>query len=104
MSPPAERITLDSWALAIATALVALIAIGILPRVQWWTETMSTAVAAASRFSLPRRFVALLPDVALLLTIGYSGKLIEQSIKLTARPIILRFRRSNMCCGRSSSD
>ena len=40
---------------------------------------MSTAVAAASRFSLPQRFVELLPGVALLLTIGYSGRLIELS-------------------------
>jgi uncharacterized integral membrane protein (TIGR00698 family) len=40
---------------------------------------MNTAVAAASRFSLPQRFVELLPGVALLLTIGYSGRLIELS-------------------------
>jgi uncharacterized integral membrane protein (TIGR00698 family) len=40
---------------------------------------MSTAVAAASRFSLHQRFVELLPGVALLLAIGYSGRLIELS-------------------------
>ena len=40
---------------------------------------MSTAVAAASRFSLPQRFAELLPGVVLLLTIGYSGRLIELS-------------------------
>jgi uncharacterized integral membrane protein (TIGR00698 family) len=43
---------------------------------------MSTAVAATSRISLPQRFVELLPGVALLLTIGYAGKLIEYSIAL----------------------
>ena len=39
-----------------------------------------TAVAAPSRISLPQRFVELLPGVALLLTIGYAGKVIEHSI------------------------
>jgi uncharacterized integral membrane protein (TIGR00698 family) len=39
-----------------------------------------TAIAAPSRISLPQRFVELLPGVALLLTIGYAGKVIEHSI------------------------
>ena len=52
---------------------------------------MSTAVAAASRFSLPQRFVELLPGVALLLTIGYSGKLIEQSINAYGKTNHLAF-------------
>ena len=30
-----QRITLDSWAVAIATALVVLVVLGILPRVPW---------------------------------------------------------------------
>jgi hypothetical protein len=30
-----QRITLDSWAVAIATAFVALVVLGILPRVPW---------------------------------------------------------------------
>src|SRR5438067_11013778 len=42
---------------------------------------MSIALAAhAPRLSLPRRFVELLPGLALLFTIGFSGKLIEQTI------------------------
>ena len=52
---------------------------------------MSTAVAAASRFSLPQRFVELLPGVVLLLTIGYSGKLIEQSINAYGKTNHLAF-------------
>src|ERR1017187_2671232 len=43
---------------------------------------MTTAVAAASRISLPPRFVELVPGVALLLIIGYAGKLIEYSISV----------------------
>jgi uncharacterized integral membrane protein (TIGR00698 family) len=43
---------------------------------------MTTAVAAASRISLPQRFVELVPGVALLLIIGYAGKLIEYSISV----------------------
>jgi uncharacterized integral membrane protein (TIGR00698 family) len=39
-----------------------------------------TTIAAPSRISLPQRFVELLPGVALLLTIGYAGKVIEHSI------------------------
>lgn len=39
-----------------------------------------TTIAARPRISLPQRFVELLPGVALLLTIGYAGKLIEHSI------------------------
>src|SRR3954467_8754036 len=42
---------------------------------------MSLAVAVAEpRLSLPRRFVELLPGLALLFAIGFSGKLIEQTI------------------------
>jgi uncharacterized integral membrane protein (TIGR00698 family) len=41
---------------------------------------MSLAITADERLSLPQRFVELLPGVALLLVIGYAGKLIEQSI------------------------
>ncbi|MGE5771451.1 MAG: YeiH family protein [Hyphomicrobiales bacterium] len=52
---------------------------------------MSTAVAAASRFSLSQRVVELLPGVALLLTIGYSGKLIEQSINAYGKANHLAF-------------
>src|ERR1039457_645612 len=43
---------------------------------------MATAVAAASRISLPQRFIELVPGVALLLIIGYAGKLIEYSISV----------------------
>jgi len=43
---------------------------------------MTTAVAAASRISLPQRFIELVPGVALLLIIGYAGKLIEYSISV----------------------
>src|SRR5665213_3040784 len=39
-----------------------------------------TTIAASSRISLPQRFVELLPGVALLLAIGYAGKVIEHSI------------------------
>ena len=46
---------------------------------------MSIAIAASERLSLPRRFVELLPGVALLFTIGYAGKLIEQSIDVTGK-------------------
>jgi hypothetical protein len=42
---------------------------------------MSLAITADEpRLSLPRRFVELLPGLALLLAIGFAGKLIEQSI------------------------
>jgi uncharacterized integral membrane protein (TIGR00698 family) len=41
---------------------------------------MSIATTADQRISLPQRFAELLPGVVLLLTIGYAGKLIEQSI------------------------
>src|ERR1700730_5667152 len=42
---------------------------------------MSIAITADEpRLSLPRRFIDLLPGLALLFTIGYGGKLIEQSI------------------------
>src|ERR1700736_6861803 len=42
---------------------------------------MSIALTADEpRLSLPRRFVELLPGLLLLLVIGFSGKLIEQSI------------------------
>ena len=42
---------------------------------------MSIALTADQpRLSLPRRFVELLPGLALLFTIGFSGKLIEQTI------------------------
>lgn len=39
-----------------------------------------TTITAPSRISLPQRFVELLPGVALLLAIGYAGKVIEHSI------------------------
>src|SRR5437868_13265447 len=42
---------------------------------------MSIALTADEpRFSLPRRFVELLPGLLLLFAIGFSGKLIEQTI------------------------
>ena len=42
---------------------------------------MSIALTADEpRLSVPRRFVELLPGLLLLLVIGFSGKLIEQSI------------------------
>jgi uncharacterized integral membrane protein (TIGR00698 family) len=41
---------------------------------------MSTAITADRRHSLAERFGELLPGVVLLLTIGYAGKLIEQTI------------------------
>jgi uncharacterized integral membrane protein (TIGR00698 family) len=41
---------------------------------------MSTAITADRRLSLAERFAELLPGVVLLLTIGYAGKLIEQTI------------------------
>src|SRR6476646_2117730 len=42
---------------------------------------MSLAITAdESRSSLPRRLLDLLPGLALLFTIGFAGKLIEQSI------------------------
>src|SRR5947209_19081112 len=42
---------------------------------------MSIALTAdPPRLSLPRRFVELLPGLALLFAIGFSGKLIEQTI------------------------
>ena len=41
---------------------------------------MNIAVATAPRFSVSQRFAELLPGVVLLLTIGFAGKLIEQSI------------------------
>ena len=41
---------------------------------------MSISITADERFSLPRRFVELLPGIALLFVIGFLGKLIENSI------------------------
>src|SRR5436305_6887395 len=42
---------------------------------------MSLAITAYEpRLSLPRRFIELVPGLALLFAIGFSGKLIEQSI------------------------
>ena len=42
---------------------------------------MSLAITADEpRLSLPRRFIELLPGLALLFAIGFSGKLIEQAI------------------------
>src|SRR5215470_18984638 len=42
---------------------------------------MSLAITADEpRLSLPRRFIELLPGLALLFAIGFSGKLIEQTI------------------------
>src|SRR3984893_8790221 len=42
---------------------------------------MSIAITADEpRLSLPRRFIDLLPGLALLFAIGFAGKLIEQSI------------------------
>ena len=42
---------------------------------------MSLAITADEpRLSLPRRFIDLLPGLALLFAIGFSGKLIEQTI------------------------
>jgi uncharacterized integral membrane protein (TIGR00698 family) len=43
---------------------------------------MSIAITASDHPSLPRRFVELLPGVALLFALGYAGKLIEQSIDI----------------------
>ena len=42
---------------------------------------MSLAITAEeARLPLPRRFIELLPGLALLFAIGFSGKLIEQTI------------------------